>query len=153
MSEADNGRRKDHPRSEAIDSVLLDPSAGQRELPPHFPGYEGLPFRGAPPDLKRDDPANAQPQVGATVHVDILNMADDGQRRRLESIYQLVANGYAMISAEERAYDENIGSWRIFVRWAELYTYDPSRGHQHGQTRDDSAGSQRSNREERRWSY
>lgn len=117
-----------------IDSVLLDPSAGQRNNPPVFPGYEGIPFRGAVPDLKQDDPQHAQPQIGAKVRIDVLDMADNEDRNRLAAIGQLAANGYAVVSKEDIKYDPDTKNWRVFIRWAELYAYNPVRGHQNGHT-------------------
>lgn len=116
----------------SIDSVLLDPSAGQCRQAPVFPGHEGLPFRGAVPNLKHDESQRLQPQTGAIVRVDVLNLANDEDKDEFAKIGQLVANGYAIVSKEEIQYDPDIKNWRVFIRWAELYAYNPLRGHQHG---------------------
>jgi hypothetical protein len=36
---------------------------------------------------------------------------------------QVVGNGFADISAEERVYDADIKNWRIFLRWGKTFTY------------------------------
>lgn len=115
-----------------IDTRLLDMSAGQHNMEPTFPGYEGLPFRGKAPDLKRGDPETKQPKKGADVRVDVLDLSKPEDAERMRQIWQLVANGYAVVSKEDIQYDTTTKNWRVFVRWAELYMYDPKRGHQHG---------------------
>ena len=115
-----------------IDSMLLDPTAGQRDMPATFPGYQGAPFRGQIPDLKSDDPQHKQPRVAARAHVEVLNMAEPDDLKRYEEIAQLAANGAAVISFEERQYDKSIQNWRVFVRWGDLFAYNPEKGHDSG---------------------
>ena len=111
-----------------IDKKLADPSNGQHSMDPKFPGVDGLPFRGHVPDLKTDDPQHMQPKQGAHVHVEILEMHKDEDRKRMETVYNLVANGTAVISAEEREYDPEQKNWRVFLRWADMFVYNPQRG-------------------------
>jgi hypothetical protein len=103
-------------------------------MPPVFPGFEGLPFRGIVPDRKELDPEKLQPQQGVRAHVEILDMAVEEDRKRMEDIYTTVANGHAIISAEEREYDPDKKNWRVFLRWADLYMYNPQKGIQNGST-------------------
>lgn len=121
----------------SIDRSLVDPSGGQRDLEPTMPGFNGLPFRGIPWDRKEKDPDYLQPQVGARVHVEILEMHKPEDRKRMEDIYAMFTNGTAVISAEERHWDEEIKSWRVFIRWADLYTYNPqaTKGRSYGSPR------------------
>ena len=123
-----------HPERWKIDSVLLDPSAGQGKMDPQFPGYLGLPFRGVTPDLKEDDPAHKQPRVAAGAHVEVLDMSKAEDLKRYEAISQTVANGFGVVSFEERQYDESTHNWRVFIRWGDLYTYNPEKGHNSGRT-------------------
>lgn len=111
-----------------IEPTLVDPSKGQRDMPPIHPGMDGLPFRGHVPDLKNDDPTKVQPRQGARVHVEILELDKADDRKRMEQIYSLVANGTAIISAEEREYDSEMKNWRVFLRWADMYVYNPQKG-------------------------
>ena len=117
-----------------IDNRLVDPSGGQRDMDVQFPGIDGLPFRGVPYDRKESDPTSMQPQVGARVHVEVLEMSEDTDRKRMEEIYTMFTNGNAVISAEERHWDEEIKSWRVFIRWADVYTFNPqaTKGHSNG---------------------
>ena len=108
-----------------IDGKLIDPSGGQRDMDVHLPGHNGVPFRGIPYDRKESDPEHMQPKTGARVHVEILEMSEPKDRKRMEEIYTMMTNGNAVISAEERHWDEEIKSWRVFVRWADVYTYNP----------------------------
>lgn len=111
-----------------IDSCLVDPSGGQSQQPPVFPGYAGLPFRGVPFDRKEMDPEHQQPKVATRVHVELLEMSKPEDRKRMEDIYTMMCNGYAVVSAEERQWDEELKSWRVFIRWADIYTYNPQKG-------------------------
>ena len=120
-----NGNTK---RWQAMDSKLLDPSAGQYRQPPSFPGHGGLPFRGTPPDLKNSDPEHLQPRQGARVHVEVLDMWNDDHVKRLEDVFQMVANGYAIISKEREVEVPEHNSIRVFLRWAEMFVFDPRKG-------------------------
>lgn len=112
----------------SIEGKLIDPSNGQRDMPAVFPGAEGLPFRGHIPDVKADDPEHLQPKQGCRVHVEILELDKEADRKRMANVYTLVANGTAVISAEEREYDPEIKSWRVLLRWADLFMYNPIKG-------------------------
>ncbi len=114
---------------------LLDPTGGHIDAEPTFPGWEGLPFKGPPPDLKAGDPQFRQPQVGMKVHVEVLELSRPKDMRRYRTICQMVGNGYAQMSKEDMRYDEKAKHWRVFIRWLELFTFDPSRGNLHGYSR------------------
>lgn len=111
-----------------IPGTLVDPSKGQKNMDPIFPGQDGLPFRGIVPDLKKDDPEHLQPKQGCRVHVEILNMSRSKDRERMEKIYSMYANGTAIISDEERQWIPERRTWRVFLRWADVYMYNPARG-------------------------
>ena len=76
-------------------------------------------------DRKEDDPEHLQPQQGARVHVEILNMDDEDDLKRMEDIYSMVCNGTAIISSEEKEWMPDKQTWRVFIRWADLYLYNP----------------------------
>ncbi len=106
--------------------VLLDPTGGRAEQPPVLPGWNGRPFRGPVPHLKEDDPEHRQPQEAAKVHVDILDLSILKHRETYQKISQMVANGFALISFEERKYDPKKKNWRVLIRWFELFAYMPA---------------------------
>jgi len=89
-----------------------------------FPGVDGLPYRGATPNLKEGD--RVRPQTASQVFVRVLNLADKDDLAKYEQISQMVGNGYAQISCEERMYDPDIKNWRVLIRWMLLYTHMPS---------------------------
>lgn len=104
-----------------IDPALLDPH-GTMNHPNHFPGLDGLPYRGYNvPHLKERDPEAKRPKEAAKAHVDILDMSDEKERERYRDITQVVVNGYGAISFEDRQYDPEKKTWLVFVRWYELY--------------------------------
>lgn len=123
--EPSNGNGHHTRRFESAWNNLLDPHrVGNQNFV--LPGYDGLPFRGnAIPFLKEDDPASRQPQVSYEPHVWILDLSKQEDLDDYRSVYQLVTNGSAIISAEERQYDADAKNWRIFLRWALVFTHMP----------------------------
>jgi hypothetical protein len=107
----------------SIPDRLVDPQDIFSQ-PMVLPGIEGLPFRGANiPDLKETDPSKFRPQVGQQIFANVLDLSDKDDMKYYQQILQLVGNGYAQISVEERKYDDSIRSWRVFIRWILYYGY------------------------------
>jgi hypothetical protein len=75
-----------------------------------------------------------QPRVAATAHVEVLVLSETKDLARYEEISQMVTNGYAVISFEERIYDKDIKNWRVLVRWGDLFAYNPEEGHNSGRS-------------------
>jgi hypothetical protein len=111
-----NGKRK---WSSEIDPVLVDPT-GNMHKGITMPGWDGIPFRGPIPDLKEND--SKQPAQHQKVHVEVLELWKPKDMARYREVCQVVANGYGLISKEDMRYDEDKKSWRVFVRWLELFT-------------------------------
>lgn len=120
------------PKRWSMEAKLLDPTNGQKSMPPLFPGWEGLPFRGEAPNRKESDPEHVQPRVAATAHVEVLDLAKPEDLERYEEISQMITNGYAIMSFEDRQYDRKTKSWRVLIRWGDLFAYDPEKGHNSG---------------------
>lgn len=118
-----------------LDPNLLDPTGGQVNERPILPGFEGLPFRGSVPNIKETDPDHLQPQVGYKAHVEILDLSKPKELERYRDVCQMITNGFGQISQERIEYNKTKKSWLIFIRWLEGYTYDPSKGHNHGRYR------------------
>ena len=108
----------------AIDSQFLDPG-GVANDPLTMPGFLGIPFRGAVPNIKEDDPEYKQPQLGSTVHVRIFDLSKTADLEYYEKVWQSIANGFMVLSAEAREYDKDSKTWRVFLRWAVPYSYVP----------------------------
>jgi hypothetical protein len=105
-----------------IDGKLLDPNR-MRGKGFTLPGFDGLPFRGAVPDLKDSDVK--QPTIGYETFVEILDLSIPEQLQHYEDVWQLISNSYAILSAEEKHYDEGTKNWRVFIRWALTYAFVP----------------------------
>ena len=119
-----------------LDPRLLDPSGGQVDEPPIMPGYEGVPFRGSSiPHVKETDPYHMQPQIGSKVHVEILDLSDEKQLERYQKVCQMIANAFGKISQERIEYDDKKKNWRVFIRWLEMFAYDPKKGNDYGRYR------------------
>ncbi len=100
--------------------LLSHPGHDQKNI---VPGHGKLPFRGDVPFLKEDDAE--QPETGYEVRVDIFEMKIDEDREYYSDVWQLASTGFAVISSEEKVYDPDVKNWRIFLRWALVYTYMP----------------------------
>jgi hypothetical protein len=105
-----------------IDTRLLDPG-GVHGKPVVLPGVDGVPFRGRIPDLKDTDAK--QPEIGYETFVEILDLSKPEDLKHYEDIWQLISNQYALLSSEEKHYDPDRKNWRVFIRWALMYTYVP----------------------------
>lgn len=106
-----------------IPDKLVDPYSIFAQ-PMVLPGIEGLPFRGSNiPDLKETDPDKFRPQTGMQIFANVLSLSEPSDLQYYQRILQLVGNGYAQISVEERKYDNAIKSWRVFIRWILYYHY------------------------------
>ena len=104
-----------------IEDRLLSPRGHEGT----YPAWEGLPFRGKIPDLREDDPDYKQPQIGSEAHVTVYDLSNPEHLEHYQKVWQLIANGTAMLSAEERVYDPEIKNWRVFMRWADSFTFAP----------------------------
>lgn len=118
--------------SSSFDPMLLSPTQGAPAGgTPRLPGWDGLPFYGQVPDMKNADGDHKKPQVGMRAHVDMFVLNVPEELKRYRDIMQLVANEYAKISFEDLRYDEAAKTWRILLRWVELFTFMP-KGHSNG---------------------
>jgi hypothetical protein len=108
----------------ALDNRLLNPN-NALEKKVSLPGYNSIPFRGTPPFLKDLDDVTKQPKTAYQVYADIFDLSIPDDRFYYSQVWQLAANGFALISADERQYDEDAKNWRVFLRWALPYTYAP----------------------------
>ena len=94
----------------SIDQALLDPSNGQRNSLATLPGFGGLPFRGVIPDRKEDDPEHMQPKQGCRVHIEILEMNDEKDRKRTR--YLIVPR---VVRLRELAGLEKLSRYRLLI--------------------------------------
>lgn len=109
-----------------LDTRLLGTQGGTKQSV--LPGHNGIPFRGPVPFIKEEDDEAKQPKVGYEVRVDIFELRDDEDRKYYSQVWQLASSGFAIISSEEKVYDEDVKNWRIFLRWALTFTYMPDDG-------------------------
>lgn len=110
-------------KEDELDPQLIDPY-GMLDKQSVLPGFDGLPFRGRVPSLKDTD--RVQPQTSSQVYVHVLDLSNEKHLKLYRQICQVVGNGMAQISVEERKYDEEKKNWRVFIRWMLNYTHMPS---------------------------
>jgi len=87
--------------------------------------YEGFPYVGPPFDFKDDDPDEFRPQKKLNACVAQFDLSKPEDMEQYRGISQRIANGLAQISFEEKNYDEDTKTWRIFMRWLEPYFVPP----------------------------
>lgn len=87
--------------------------------------WMGLPYRGPVYDYKKDDPEHRKPQLKYDARVKQFNLNDDEHIKAYEKLAQALCSGRAVVSYEEKVYDQSINSWRILVRWMEPYAQAP----------------------------
>lgn len=105
-----------------LDPRLLDPT-GSHQKSLVFPGYDGFPFRGPVPDIKDTDPQ--QPQYSAQVFVHVLDLSKAEDLEYYGQIAQMVGNGFAQISFEDKQFIAEKKSWLVLIRWMLNYAYMP----------------------------
>jgi hypothetical protein len=103
-----------------IPAGLLDPD-GVMGKPYVYPGFQGKPFRGPIPDLKKNDPA--QPTTGMEGHAFVFDLSNAEHLAYYEKIFHMAYNGRAVIGIDRVDFDPKTGAYRAFVRWAFLFTH------------------------------
>lgn len=73
------------------------------------------------PMLRSED---EQPVIRARAHARIFNLRDVQQLSDYEAVFQAVADGTAMVEAEER-WKEADGVYLAFVRWSAIFSTMP----------------------------
>lgn len=89
--------------------------------------WEGLPFRGKVQNFKESDPEELQPQMGFEAHVEIFELNDDDQKASYQEVVQKLVADEAILSYEEKEYDETIKSWRILIVYSDVFYTPPEK--------------------------
>jgi hypothetical protein len=92
-------------------------------------GLDGIPFRLLPdqsvPHRKEDDPGFMQPRAMADAYVRVFDTEEKKDMKEYEKVWDEAAKGRVMISKEEMQWSEKTGSWKIFLRWGEVFLEMP----------------------------
>ena len=86
---------------------------------------------------KNNDPQHMKPKTAGHVRCAIFDLSSDEQRKQYEATaslaYSFANHGRAAITAIDRQYNQQKGTWLVYLEWIEYYTYDPkgSSGHSH----------------------
>lgn len=101
-----------------------------------YPGIDGIPHvaRGVT-YYKKDDPAKKKPQMAGRVMCEIFDLGKEEDRKRYQVtatlVYSMARHGKMVISAVDRQYQPDKGTWTIYFEWIELFTYDPNSTREH----------------------
>lgn len=121
---AEHSAKAIHGRGDATDAV---PRKAPKNEDVRVNGvWEGLPYKGKPYSFKNDDPEHMQPRMVRKAHIRIFMLDKDEDLKDYEAIMQNVCDDTAQISVEERKYDKKAKTWRILLRWVDLYYTEPA---------------------------
>jgi hypothetical protein len=87
-----------------------------------YKGMDGIPFRStanSAPDLKALDAK--QPVIVCDAVVRIFDTANVEEFKAYQKVWDDIAKGRAKPSTEEKRWLPESRSWKIFLRWAQLY--------------------------------
>lgn len=85
-----------------------------------------LPYIGPVLDYKEDDPEHLRPQLRNNACVAQWNLAEEEDMKQYRALCEKICRQQAIVSYEEKVYDDDIKSWRILIRWMEPYYGPPS---------------------------
>ena len=85
--------------------------------------FKGLPFRGRPYVVDQNNP----PIFSKEVHIRQFDLSEEEDLKEYERIFQNRADGLNEISFEEKVYDESIKSWRVLLRWYDIFYSEPKK--------------------------
>lgn len=124
---AEHSAKTIHGRGDASDIRPPEGKKGKRkDVKIQGGAWNGLPYKGRAYSFKNDDPVQMQPQLRGKANVRIFMMDDDTDMEEYSQIMQLVCDGTSKISVEEREYDKKAKTWRIFLRWVDMYYAEPA---------------------------
>ena len=131
--EPDNGNGSALPTplnsADPLAAVIYDMAGDRKDRFSTFPGMDGVPHRATGVRYyKNKDPAHLQPNSAGRVHCEIFDISDPAQKERYELVsslaYSMAKQGKAIVTSVDRQFNQQAGSWLIFLEWVELFTYD-----------------------------
>lgn len=99
---------------------------GALDITPNGLQYNGLPYVGPVVDFKSDDPPELQPQQEFNGCVAQFDLSKPEEMEQYRALIQKFCSKQAVLSCEEKVYDPEVKSWRIFIRWMEPYYGPPA---------------------------
>jgi hypothetical protein len=91
-------------------------------------GKTGIPFLTRKPQVpyyKDEDPFYQKPQSTRQTRIDILDLSKPDHLAFYRKIYESVGLGLATVADEDRKWVNEIGSWKVFIRWFMPAQMDP----------------------------
>jgi len=88
----------------------------------HWPGTtSGFPFRGTsvPPTLTSDE--TEEIPLAFDFHCKMFELWNEDELKEYRQIRDRAANGWYQLVHIERLYDEEHGSWRVYLEWNQIY--------------------------------
>jgi hypothetical protein len=88
--------------------------------------YGGFPYRGPALNLKEEDPDWMRPTLKYDYHVNVFDLSNEKELKKYEEVCQKVADKVAQISVEERKWCEASSSWKVLIRWCDVFYTVPN---------------------------
>jgi len=86
-----------------------------------FHNYDGMPYKGPVMSFKDNDIEDRKPNLKYEFHVNQFDLSKEKHLSKYTEVNNNIANGDAILSYEEKVYDNDIKSWRILVAWSVPY--------------------------------
>jgi hypothetical protein len=90
--------------------------------------WEGLPFRGRVTDIKKGD---MPPQLDYDVHIQVLNLDKEADVKLYEDVCRKFVKGLVKLFVEERHFNDKLGCFQVFLKWADVYYRMPTKQELH----------------------
>lgn len=89
--------------------------------------FEGIPYKGAPLNIKNTDNIENILKLNRVVHVKTFALKKDEALKEYENVCQAIQDGHAQLSFEDKQYVPADQNWVVLVRWIEWW-YSPKAG-------------------------
>lgn len=87
----------------------------------HWPGIQGLPFRGDTAPLMSEEDKSRVYAAGDANHA-TLDLSDDSDSKLYAWIRDRIKNGLFVLDHIERHWNENTKNVIVYIEWTQLYT-------------------------------
>jgi hypothetical protein len=100
---------------EKLDTDTRPPKQGQ---------FFGMDYRAnGIPNIKEGD--SVQPEFKGNAKIAVLDLSDPEDLVKYEGIWEKLAAKEAVLGSEDKQYDEDIKSWRVLIRYSEVWFQMP----------------------------
>ena len=85
--------------------------------------FKGLPYKGKPYTVDK----HSIPELKREVFIKQFDLSKEEDMKEYQQVFQRRADGLNQISFEEKVYDAELKSWRVLLRWYDIYYVEPKK--------------------------